>query len=109
MLIAVAVITVVSAAALIAAFVMPSEVTGSVCIGLCVVGLILLIVDKRRTRRRGGKTSSPVGRSEHDHRAGDQLLAEDDLARDLAADGGALEAYASRSELPHEQAVEDFR
>jgi heme exporter protein D len=52
MLTGVAVITVVSLAALVVAIVVSSEVVAWACVGLCVVGLILLMVDGLRRRRR---------------------------------------------------------
>ena len=48
------------------------------CVGLCVIGLLLLFVDVRRGRRH----PAPPDGQEH-HTAGEDLFAEHDVERDL--------------------------
>jgi|ERR1700682_467765 hypothetical protein len=50
------------------------------CVGLCAVGLLLLIIDSKREK------SKPADPEEQDHTAGDELFAEHDVERDLARD-----------------------
>jgi hypothetical protein len=47
------------------------------CVGMCAVGLLLLFVDSRLERRR------PVERLDEVHTAGDELFGESDVERDL--------------------------
>jgi hypothetical protein len=47
------------------------------CVAMCVVGLVLLFVDSRLERRR------PAERGGQDHTAGDELFGESDVQREL--------------------------
>jgi len=51
------------------------------CVGLCVIGLLLLVVDARRERRQ----PAPPEGQEH-ITAGEDLFAEHDVERDLTRD-----------------------
>jgi hypothetical protein len=95
MLIAVAILTIVSIAGLLAAVIIGTPAPGYprhgtfgvngldssfiawVCVGLCVVALILLVIDARLERRR------PAQPDKSDHTAGDELFGEHDVERDL--------------------------
>jgi hypothetical protein len=95
MLIAVAVLTIVSIAGLIAAVVIGTPAPGYprhgtfgvngldcsfiawACAGLCVLGLVLLFIDSKREKPK------PAEPMEHDHTAGDELFGESDVERDL--------------------------
>jgi uncharacterized membrane protein YuzA (DUF378 family) len=48
------------------------------CVGLCAIGLLLLLIDARQERRR------PAQPDEEDHTAGDELFGEHEVERDLA-------------------------
>jgi uncharacterized membrane protein YuzA (DUF378 family) len=48
------------------------------CVGLCAIGLLLLLIDARQERRR------PAQADEEDHTAGDELFGEHEVERDLA-------------------------
>jgi uncharacterized membrane protein YuzA (DUF378 family) len=48
------------------------------CVGLCAIGLLLLLIDARLERRRPAQPE--VG----DHTAGDELFGEHDVERDLS-------------------------
>jgi hypothetical protein len=99
MLIAAAVLTILSIAGLIAAVVIGSPAPGYprhgtfgidgfnggfiawTCVGLCVVGLLLLFIDSKRAKSR------PPSLGEGDHTAGDELFGEHDVERDLTREG----------------------
>jgi hypothetical protein len=51
------------------------------CVGLCAIGLVLLLIDARLERRRPAQTEEPA---ETDHTAGDELFGEPEVERDLA-------------------------
>jgi hypothetical protein len=96
MIIAAAVLLVVSIAGLIGAVIVGAPgpahprhgtfgidgLDGSViawsCVGLCALGLLLLFVDARLERRR------PAQLEAQDHTAGDELFGEHEVERDLA-------------------------
>jgi hypothetical protein len=48
------------------------------CVGMCAIGLLLLLIDSRLERRR------PPPSDEEGHTAGDELFGEHDVERDLA-------------------------
>jgi uncharacterized membrane protein YuzA (DUF378 family) len=48
------------------------------CVGLCAIGLLLLLIDARQERRR------PAQPDEEDHTAADELFGEHEVERDLA-------------------------
>jgi hypothetical protein len=48
------------------------------CVGLCAVGLLLLIIDAKREK------SKPAEPGEQDHTAGDELFGEHEVERDPA-------------------------
>jgi hypothetical protein len=50
------------------------------CVGMCAIGLALLVIDARSERRR------PAEPEEDGHSAGDELFGEHDVERDLARD-----------------------
>jgi hypothetical protein len=50
------------------------------CVGMCALGLLLLLIDARLERRR------PTEPEAEDHTAGDELFGEHDVERDLARD-----------------------
>jgi hypothetical protein len=95
MLIAAAVLTILSVAGLIAAVVIGTPAPGYprhgtfgmdgfnsgfiawTCVGLCLVGLLLLFIDSKRPK------SKPAEPGESDHTAGDELFGEHDVERDL--------------------------
>jgi hypothetical protein len=99
MFIAAAVLTILSVAGLIAALVIGTPAPGYprhgtfgmdgfnagfiawTCVGLCVVGLLLLFIDSKRAKSR------PAALSEGDHTAGDELFGEHDVERDLTREG----------------------
>jgi hypothetical protein len=96
MIIVVAVLLIVSIAGLIAAVIIGAPAPGYprhgtfgvygidgrflawACVGLCAVGLVLLIIDSKREK------SKPAEPEEQDHTAGDELFGEHDVERDLA-------------------------
>ena len=49
-----------------------------VCVGMCAIGLLLLLVDTRRARRRPAEVEIL-----EKHTAGDELFGEHDVERDL--------------------------
>jgi uncharacterized membrane protein YuzA (DUF378 family) len=95
MIIAAAVLLIVSIAGLIAALVIGSPAPDNprhgtfgisgfdggflawACVGMCAVGLLLLFMDARLERRR------PAEPEEQHHTAGDELFGEHDVERDL--------------------------
>jgi hypothetical protein len=99
MLIAAAVLTILSVAGLIAALVIGTPAPGYprhgtfgmdgfnagfiawTCVGLCVVGLLLLFIDSKRAKSR------PAALGEGGHTAGDELFGEHDVERDLTREG----------------------
>jgi hypothetical protein len=106
MLIGVAVVTVVSVVALVTALISHSGVIAWVCVGFCVIGLILLIVDGQRERRRDGTGSSATEQPEHHHTAGDELFGEHDVARDLVREENVIDPDMYRSDIPFEESME---
>jgi hypothetical protein len=96
MLIAAAVLTILSVAGLIAAVVIGTPAPGYprhgtfgidgfnsgfmawTCVGLCALGLLLLFIDSKRAKSRPAPTPG-----ESDHTAGDELFGEHDVERDL--------------------------
>jgi len=50
------------------------------CVGLCAVGLLLLLIDARLERRRPAQPEEP----QEDHTAGEELFGEHEVERDLA-------------------------
>jgi hypothetical protein len=108
MLIGVAVISVVSVAALVTALITHSGVIAWVCVGFCVIGLILLIIDGQRERRRVGMGSSAMGQTEHHHTADDELFGEHDVARDLVREENVIDPDMFRSDIPFEEAMENL-
>jgi hypothetical protein len=95
MLIAVAVLMILSIAGLISALIngtpapgyprhgtfgisgLDGSVIAWLSVGMCAVGLVLLFIDSRLERRR------PAERGQEDHTAGDELFGESDVQREL--------------------------
>jgi hypothetical protein len=101
MLIAVAVLTIASIAALIAAMTLDSGVIAGACAGLCVVALLVLIIDARRAPR--SPAPEPVLAEEHHHTAGDELFGEHDVQRDLVREERVLSPDMLEEDVPYEE------
>jgi hypothetical protein len=101
MLIAVAVLTIASIAALIAAMTLDSGVIAGACAGLCVVALLVLIIDARRAPRR--PEIEPPLPEEHHHTTGDELFGEHDVQRDLVREERVLNPDMIGRDVPSEE------
>lgn len=76
MLVAIAILTVVSIAALIAAIVVGNAVIAWVCVGMSAAGLLLLLIDELRVRRSAEASQRRV-------RADSRLFGDKETSRDL--------------------------
>ena len=96
MLVAVAVLTIISVAALIAAVTVGSGVIAYASVGLCVAGLLLLLIDG--VRRQQGRASTERNRT-----AGDQLFGETAASRDLIRENSVASQDMQRFILPSQE------
>jgi hypothetical protein len=86
MLVVVLVTTIVSFADLVASLIINSLAAALMSVGLCALGLILLIIDAVRERRRldtGSAETQQALRVETHQTAGDYLFSELEVARDI--------------------------
>jgi hypothetical protein len=97
MLIAVAVLTIASIAALIASMSVGSGLIAWACVGLCVIGLLLLFIDARWSGIKA------AGAAEHEHTAGDELFGEHDVQRDLTREERVVNPDMLGSDVPIEE------
>jgi hypothetical protein len=96
MLVAVAVLTIMSIAALIAAITVGSGVIAWGCVGMCVAGLLLLLIDVLRAQQGPDP-------AEHDRTAGDDLFGEKEVSRDLIREDSVTSQDMIRFVLPPEE------
>lgn len=93
MLVAVTVLTIMSVAALIAAVIVDSGVIAYACVGLCVAGLLLLLIDGLRRQQRTASI-------ERRRTAADNLFGEKAANRDLIREGSLASQDMERFILP---------
>ena len=96
MLIAVALLTAISIAALIAAVIVGSGLIAWACVGLCVIGLLLLFIDARWAGFERAKAA------DLDHTAGDELFGEHELQRDHAEEERVVNPDMLGPDVPFE-------
>ncbi|MDT5342599.1 MAG: hypothetical protein QOE52_1783 [Mycobacterium sp.] len=96
MLVAVAVLTIMSIAALIAAITLGSGVIAYACVGMCVAGLLLLLIDVLRSQQ----DPDPAERR---HTAGDDLFGEKEVSRDLIREDSVASQDMLRFILPSDE------
>jgi hypothetical protein len=97
MLIAVAVVTAVSIAALIAAVIVGSGLIAWACVGLCVIGLLLVLIDARWAGIKRARAAAV------DHTAADELFGEPEVQRDLTREERVVNADMLGSAVPDEE------
>ena len=95
MLVAVAVLSIMSIAALIAAITLGSGDIAYACVGMCVAGLLLLLIDVLRSQQ----DPDPA---EHHRTAGDDLFGESEVSRDLIRENSVTSQDMLRFILPSE-------
>jgi hypothetical protein len=96
LLVAVAVLTIMSIAALIAAITVGSGVIAYACVAMCVAGLLLLLIDVLRSQQ----DPDPA---EHRRTAGDDLFGEKEVSRDLIRENSVTSQDMARFILPSEE------
>jgi len=96
MLVAVAVLTIMSIAALIAAITVGSGVIAYACVGMCVAGLLLLLIDVLRSQQDPDS-------AERRRTAGDDLYGEKEVSRDLIREDSVSSQDMLRFILPSEE------
>lgn len=96
-LIAVAVLTALSIAALIAGVIVGSGLIVWACVGLCVIGLLLLVIDARWAGIKRAKAAA------QEHTADDELFGEHEVQRDLAREERVVNPDMLGSAVPNEE------
>jgi hypothetical protein len=96
LLVAVAVLTIMSIAALIAAITVGSGVIAYACVGMCVAGLLLLLIDVLRSQQDPDS-------AERRRTAGDDLFGEKEVSRDLIREDSVSSQDMLRFILPSEE------
>jgi len=110
-LVVVLVLAIASVAALTAAVIVGYEIVAWACIGLSAMGLLVLLIDRRREHRRlnTGSGIDPAQPTEHHHTAGDDLYGEHDVERDRVREERVLSPDMLGSAIPSAEVAEDVR
>jgi hypothetical protein len=105
-LVVVLVTTLVSIADLVAAMMIHSVVVALMSVGLCVLGIVLLMIDTVREHPRldpGSTESEQALPVEHPHTAGDELFGEPEVARHIAREERMVSPDMLGYDVPHEE------
>lgn len=108
MRVAVLLTTIVGIADLVAAVMIHSVVVALMSVGLCVLGLVLLMIETVRERHRldnGAAETEQDLSVEHPHAVGDGLFGEPEVARDIAREERMVSPDMLRYDVPHEEVV----
>ncbi len=111
MLMVVVIVAIVSIAGLVASVLINSLAVALTCVGLCALGLILLVIGTVRGRRRRVAGSAETVQAlpvEHPHRAGDYFYGELEVAREFVREERVLSRDMLGYDVPHEESILDI-